>query len=366
MSCAQGFVLLGVVVGLRSLLLPATAEEDKAKETDIYVLKIAQDILNRFPNDAEAHFNLGRAHGRAGRYIDAIAAFERGLTLDPNRPDIYRALATLATRSDREEDAVEFLQEAIKLVPKAPNFHERLGLALLHLGRLDEALEAFKTEKELSPNDPYVCIYMGEIYLLQDRLEQARAALEQGLRLGPDIAQTYYSLAQVCAKQGDRQRAAELLSTFRRLKAQIERRADEIPKPEDAEQLTRAKSAAHRDAGRVFLLHNDLAGAEHHFRKAVEIDPKEVPCRAQLVDMFLRTNRNIHQALVLARSLVDLAPTAANYDLLSWALHENKRFDEAMEACRKAVELEPENATYRKRYQQFLDAKQAISSQSEN
>ncbi|MFB3787232.1 MAG: tetratricopeptide repeat protein [bacterium] len=328
-----------------------------AGETDAYVLAVVQDVLDRYPEDAESYFNAGQAHGRAGRYKDAIEAFLKGLSINPNRPDIYKALATLAIRCDREEEAAGFLQEAVQRFPTAPNFHERLGLALLHLGRLDEALAAFQKEKEISGSNPYIACYMGEIHLQKKEWDRAQLFLEEAVRLGPEIPQPYYSLAQVYVKQGNRLRAGELLQTFRVLKAKAEEEADRAPKPSDAQNLNRSKAAAHRDAGRAYLLHNELAKAEEHFRKAIQFDPEEVSCRAQLADMFLRGKRNYPEALELTRTLTKLAPTAAHYYLLSWACYENHLLDEAMAACQKSVELEPANPVFQKRYQQFLQAR---------
>ena len=357
-SLAQGcaVLLFLILLSVRPPFL-ASQQPPSAGETDAYVLAVVREVQDRYPEDADSYFNAGQAHGRAGRYKDAIEAFQKGLSINPDRPDIYKALATLAIRCDREEEAAGFLQEVVTRFPAAPNFNERLGLALLHLGRLDEALAAFQREKEISGSNPFIACYMGEIHLQKKELDRAQPLLEEAVRLGPEIPQPYYSLAQVYLKQGNRRRAGELLQTFRALKSKAEEEADRAPKPSDAQNLNRSKAAAHRDAGRVYLLHNELAKAEDHFCKAVAFDPEDVSCCAQLADMFLRGKRNYPEALELTRTLTKLAPTAAHYYLLSWACYENHLLDEAMEACRKTVELEPDNPVYQKRYQQFLQAR---------
>jgi tetratricopeptide (TPR) repeat protein len=70
--------------------------------------KIFAELCNRYPNDVDAHFNLGVCLFRCGRLTDAIAAYERTLGLAPQhataRIDLLHAHQAIEEQSLKQAD----------------------------------------------------------------------------------------------------------------------------------------------------------------------------------------------------------------------------------------------------------------------
>ena len=64
---------------------------------------------------ALAHTNLGAAHGQQGRLAEAVAAFERGLALDPDLGGGHYHLASLYDSLGRKEEAAPHFRRAQEL-----------------------------------------------------------------------------------------------------------------------------------------------------------------------------------------------------------------------------------------------------------
>jgi tetratricopeptide (TPR) repeat protein len=84
----------------------------------------------------------------------------------------------------------------------------------------------------------------------------------------------------------------------------------------------------------------DLAIIE--YRKAIEIDPKFIPARLNLISCY-RTIKNPHAALALAQQTLEIAPNDPNLhyiigQIMLWDLH---RGEDALREFRKALEIDP-------------------------
>jgi Flp pilus assembly protein TadD len=75
-----------------------------------------------------------------------------------------------------------------------------------------------------------------------------------------------------------------------------------------------------------------------------------------LAELYLRVNRNVAEARVLARRVVELEPSCPHYYLLAAACLRNNDRPGALEAIRQAVALSPGEKRYRELLQQLNEA----------
>lgn len=180
----------------------AFAAGDYAAARDYY-----QAAVDKNPNDAEAHNNLGQALVRLNRVPDALAHFERAVALVPDKwayrfnlahaageagqwdravneyrvavrlfPADYATQYNLALAIYKKGDAGASIPEfdkAIDLAPSEPSFHFSLGMALEKLGRVDDALKEYRRFLEMDPQSP-------EANKLKAHVESLLAAQAQG------------------------------------------------------------------------------------------------------------------------------------------------------------------------------------------
>jgi len=110
--------------------------------------------------DVEALNGLGIAYGDAGRYADAIGAFNRVLALDPTNGLAYQNLASMvlrqglaakapSQRAAKVGEAEAYARKAIDVDPALADAYTTLGVALSTAGRRDEAIASWKHAVEL-------------------------------------------------------------------------------------------------------------------------------------------------------------------------------------------------------------------------
>jgi Flp pilus assembly protein TadD len=115
-------------------------------------LALAEQALQRDPNEDNAHNHRGLALFRLGRYAEAEAAFARAVELAPQNPLYWSNLAGALRDQDKLGEAERLLlDEALRLDPELGVAHFNLGLVYLKADRPDLAARALSRALELLP-----------------------------------------------------------------------------------------------------------------------------------------------------------------------------------------------------------------------
>ncbi len=109
--------------------------------------------LESNPNSWMAEHNLGRALLGKGRYREAIAHYQRALTIRPDMHRPHRGIALALRALGRPEAALRHLDRAIELKPDFVRAYRQRGAILLELGRPSEAVPNFEAVLERVPDD---------------------------------------------------------------------------------------------------------------------------------------------------------------------------------------------------------------------
>lgn len=96
-------------------------------------------LLSVDPDNALAWENIGAAHLGAGRHADAEAALRKALALDPNLAGAHTALGVVLAATRRSGEAIESWKRAIALDPIELNALFNITLRLADAGRMNEA-----------------------------------------------------------------------------------------------------------------------------------------------------------------------------------------------------------------------------------
>ena len=111
------------------------------------------------PRYAPTWAQLGRSYSEAAsfqfgggeQYEKARAAYERALSLEPDRIETKIHMANLLTDTGRVEEAIPLLRDAIKTNPNHADAHWELGYAYRHGGMLEESVKECERARELDP-----------------------------------------------------------------------------------------------------------------------------------------------------------------------------------------------------------------------
>jgi len=171
--------------------------------------------------DAYSQFMLGRHYETADDIPNAIAAFKRGIQLDPQGADIIAELAGLYMRQSRLDEAVQAGEQALKVQPANREAHRVLGIVyatLIESGRrnartqqnatsmaenLSKAIEHLENaiDRQLD-SDPNVRATLSRLYLAADQNEKAIPLLQDLVSQEPGWSDGPTLLAQAYAGAG--------------------------------------------------------------------------------------------------------------------------------------------------------------------
>ena len=168
-----------------------------------------QDTLERFPNDATAHNNLGHALASSGGFQEAVAQYHEALRLKPHDANAHYNLGNALARLGRTDEAIEHFQQALRLKPSRAEPHNNLGLTLAAVGRTAEAIGHYREALRVNPELAEAHNNLGNALAALGNTAEAIGHYEDALRLKPDYVKAHYNLATALVKLGRTDEAIE-------------------------------------------------------------------------------------------------------------------------------------------------------------
>jgi tetratricopeptide (TPR) repeat protein len=141
--------------------------------------------------DAEACYKRARTLQEAGRFGEALPAFERAIALKPDYAEAHNGRGIALANSQRSGEAVSSFDKAIALKPDYAEAYNNYGLVLQDLNRFDEALAQFDKAIALKPNDARIHKNRGAVLQDLKRLEESVRSYDLAIALKPDYTDAF-------------------------------------------------------------------------------------------------------------------------------------------------------------------------------
>ncbi|HEV2827060.1 MAG TPA: tetratricopeptide repeat protein [Pyrinomonadaceae bacterium] len=135
--------------------------------------RLANDILQRNPNDIEGHILLSSVRFAQKRKDEALAELNRAIELDPKRSQSYLSLARFFMVTNDPAKTEETFKKAVSVDPGSALVHTEYGKYLVQARRPAEAEAELKKAVELAPSDRNTRFVLGSFYLVSNQLEKA-------------------------------------------------------------------------------------------------------------------------------------------------------------------------------------------------
>jgi serine/threonine-protein kinase len=145
-------------------------------------VKAAEGLNSRLP---DVQLAIGFLRQRTGDYVEALAALNRTLALDPENVDASQHLGQVYDLLGRAPEAEQVFRSAISIRPACWSCYNELGIFLENHNRFGEAAQAFQKVIELTPDNPWGYTNFGNAYLYLGEFGRAEDTFRRGLSLTP-------------------------------------------------------------------------------------------------------------------------------------------------------------------------------------
>src|SRR5262245_40392802 len=172
-------------------VLPPSPEASKAGDEYMKALEAARsgrfdeaepalkDVLAKFPDLANAHYNLAYVYQMKKDWKGAEAEYQRVTELEPAKADAHIALAAVRELDGRGGEAAEAIIAASPSFEQDGRFQYALGVTCSNAGKATEAEAAFKKAATLDPANPEPLFELATIAVGQNRVPEALGMLEK-------------------------------------------------------------------------------------------------------------------------------------------------------------------------------------------
>jgi tetratricopeptide (TPR) repeat protein len=190
----------------------ALAEQGKTAEA----IKHFSAALQIKPDHALAHANLATALALQGKTAEAIRHFSEALRFKPRFKEAHFNLANALIRMGRFEEAIDHLQKALRIAPSFDQARDKLAKASAALGIIDKTITEKQQALERSPGNPALHCDLGFLYKTKGELDKAIDQYQKALSIRPQFARALSELALVFEIKGEYGKALSFLQKLTR------------------------------------------------------------------------------------------------------------------------------------------------------
>ena len=173
-----------------------------------------QEAAEKYPDDATVFYHLAHAYFVEDRYVDALSAIDRAISLDCNVPAYLSIRSGVLLGLDLFDEAIANAQAVLDTAPDHWQSLMLIVSALASQGRIQDAEARAKDLLRIAPAEPSALLTTSGLYLSQNRLTQALELVDKSLDINADHQEARHLRGLVLFKMGDCRRASEDLRRY--------------------------------------------------------------------------------------------------------------------------------------------------------
>lgn len=286
------------------------------------------DTLNKNPACWMAHNNLGNCLLLKKQEDQAIAHFQKALSINPNDSAAHDNLGHVFFQRGQMDEAMAQFQIAVQLNPNAPNARYNLGDALAQKGRIDAALEQYREVLKIDPHFTGAYNNLGIILVQKGQSDEAIIQFQKAVELNPDFADAHYNLGSALSQK---QRVDEAIVQYQK-----------------TVELDPNLANAHYYLGNALTQKGRIDEAILQYQKTVDLDPNRVEAYNNLGNALTQKGR-LDEAVIEFLQALEVNPNfAETHNNLGVTLFQKGQLNEAVAQFQEALRLKPDYADVQK------------------
>ena len=151
---------------------------------------------------SDAHFKQGNAYKDQGRVEEAIASYQKAVSLAPAFAAAHVNLGSALAEQGRHAEACLSLRKALVLEPELPAAWFNLGISASRLNDLASAKAALARYLRAQPDERDALMLLGGIHFVFNELDEAAGCVERVLAGEPGFGGAHALMADVLRNQG--------------------------------------------------------------------------------------------------------------------------------------------------------------------
>ena len=287
------------------------------------VVEKAKPLSIKYPNSLFVWNILGASQKGLGKSYDALKAFKKVISLNPNNPDGFSNLGVTLQEQGKLDEAIEAFNKALSLKPDYAEVYYNMGIALQDHGNLQEAIDAYKKTLSIKPDYAQAHNNIGNVLLEQRKFKESIEAYKKALTLNPNYAQAQLNMGNAQKGQKNFQEAIEAYNNAI------------IIKPDCAE--------AYFNIGIVLQEQEKLEKASEAYKNAISHKPDYAQAHNNIGNVLRKLGR-LEEAIEAYKNALSLMPDYAEaFNNMGITLYELGKLGEAIEAYNNALLLKPDS-----------------------
>jgi Tfp pilus assembly protein PilF len=171
------------------------------------------DAVDKNPDSARAHHNLGRYYANTNQKKKAIEEYELVLQKERGTHGIthhltHYNLALELMKMNENEKAKSHLLEAIEIFPKFANAYTNLSIIMAKEGKYDDAYDYLIKSLTYDSRSPEAHNNLGYMLIKRNQIEEAIIEFQKALQLKEDYKPALHNMGIAYKYKGDLQEAA--------------------------------------------------------------------------------------------------------------------------------------------------------------
>lgn len=139
------------------------------------------DLIDLFPQNADAFKNRGVAYMKLEKFDDAIADFESAKNISPTLKGVYSNLGVIWFYRENYEKAIENYNREIEITPDNAVAYFNRALCMTKLGETENAISDLTAAISISPDFYWAICYKADLLAHTGRVEEAIALYEMAI-----------------------------------------------------------------------------------------------------------------------------------------------------------------------------------------